>query len=186
MNGGIFTIPNVLTLLRLVLAPLIYIAAKNCNYRLGWGLFAIASVTDWADGFIARRFDQGSDLGRYIDPLADKALTLCSFMAMYGDVKIFWLVILRDVIILLGAGYLKISETSAVIAPSFASKLNTTFLFMLVFGWFWFKSGAWIFGGAAFSVSFAVLQFLIVITTAVSLYEYKNAFCDCLTAAGKR
>ena len=77
-----FTIPNLLSLLRLILIPVytsIYLGSER--HQLAAGILTFSCMTDLLDGYIARRFHMVSDLGKFLDPLADKAtqitLTVC-------------------------------------------------------------------------------------------------------------
>lgn len=78
------TVPNRITLLRMALAPLILVAMEwpGLSPWWAWGLFAIASATDWLDGWLARRLNQVSDLGKFLDPLVDKLLVLAPLLVL--------------------------------------------------------------------------------------------------------
>ncbi len=74
-DDRILTIPNVLSLLRLLCVPLfLWFLFKRHDHRNAAFVLAGTSATDWIDGYIARRFDQGSTLGKIIDPVADRVL----------------------------------------------------------------------------------------------------------------
>ncbi len=87
-----FNIPNTLAFIRLLLAPLMFLLLVNReifgNIHYSWldyfaaFIFVIASATDFFDGYIARTFDQITTLGKIIDPLADKMLTLAGFLGL--------------------------------------------------------------------------------------------------------
>ncbi len=91
------TFPNQLTLLRIFLTP-IFIATlfvESLTYRyISFFLFLIASLTDWYDGYIARKFNSVSQWGKFLDPLADKILVLSTFFALFliGQVQL-WMVL---------------------------------------------------------------------------------------------
>jgi cardiolipin synthase (CMP-forming) len=74
-DDRIFTIPNVLSVIRLCCVPIFLwlLFGRNDRGAAAW-LMGATSATDWVDGYIARRFDQGSTLGKIIDPVADRAL----------------------------------------------------------------------------------------------------------------
>jgi cardiolipin synthase len=105
--GRIFTLPNILSLMRLLMIPLIILLMVNINDELFPYLIAvyiIAVFLDFLDGYIARKFSQESELGKIIDPLADKFLVLSVLvtLALKFDFPL-WLaafIILRDVLIL--------------------------------------------------------------------------------------
>lgn len=129
-------IPNVLTVMRLLLAaPIIWLLLQR-RYPEALLLFVIAGVSDLADGFLAKRYGWTSPLGQVLDPLADKAL-LVGAMLMLGwqnDLPV-WLVALavgRDVLlVVLGAGYHYLIEPLRP-QPLLISKFNTLFQLALV------------------------------------------------------
>ncbi len=123
------TIPNFLTLLRIIAVPACLILVSNRHYSAGLVLFLAAGITDTVDGVIARLMDSKSDLGATMDPLADKLLLVSSFVMMtWLGVVPPWLLILvltRDVVILMGYLVIYFFSTPIEIAPSFVGKLNT-------------------------------------------------------------
>jgi len=131
------TIPNFLTLLRIIAVPVFLILVSNGRYGAAFALFLAAGVTDAADGVIARLTGQHSELGASLDPLADKLLLVSSFVILtFVGVFPVWLMILvltRDVVIL--AGYLAIYfiSTPIVVRPTPVGKFNT-FLEMMAVG----------------------------------------------------
>jgi cardiolipin synthase len=131
------TIPNFLTLLRIIAVPVFLILVSYERYGAALVLFLAAGITDTIDGVIARLTETYSDLGASLDPLADKLLLVSSFviLTIVGALPA-WLMILvltRDVVIL--AGYLVIYflTTPMEVKPSAVSKLNT-FLEMMTVG----------------------------------------------------
>ncbi len=100
------TLPNTLTFIRLVLSPVFFfmiIAESAVTRQLSLAVFFIAAITDWYDGEIARRSGTESNLGKFLDPLADKFLTSAAFLAfaVLGMVP-WWMVIvivLRDMLV---------------------------------------------------------------------------------------
>lgn len=133
-----WTIPNVLTVTRILLTPGFVMAYVNQRFDLAWWLFAVAGFTDALDGFLARVLHQRSRLGSMLDPLADKILLDTSFvcLALQGWLP-SWLAILvvsRDVIIVGGLMLLQFLgvDVGERINPSFVSKLTTTAQIALV------------------------------------------------------
>ncbi len=74
---------NKLTMLRVILIP-IYLLLWNLNFQgnqyVALAVFVLASLTDWIDGYVARRYDQITDFGKFMDPLADKVLVLAAMI----------------------------------------------------------------------------------------------------------
>jgi cardiolipin synthase len=130
------TIPNYITIFRFILVPFIVMALLSGYVGAALIGFVVAGVSDGIDGFIARRYNQGSELGAYLDPIADKLL-LVSLFVVLGFVKELpvWLVVIvvsRDIFIigavLLGAVIGKPLEMH----PLLVSKANTAFQIILV------------------------------------------------------
>ena len=130
-------IPNFLSLLRIILVPLLVIFLINKAFLNALILFTALGVTDALDGFLARILKQQTDLGSYLDPIADKILITSCFLAL-AILKVIpgWLaviVISRDVIILLGISVLSIMSVSFEIQPLFVSKVTTALQIAAVF-----------------------------------------------------
>ncbi len=106
-SSAVVTIPNALSLARIVLIPVFCWLSANERTRL-WGIFLFAVVvsTDWVDGYVARRTGQVSELGRILDPVADRLAIGAGLVTfVISGIFPFWaavLIILRDVAILLG------------------------------------------------------------------------------------
>ncbi|HUK92391.1 MAG TPA: CDP-alcohol phosphatidyltransferase family protein [Blastocatellia bacterium] len=127
------TAANLLTCLRIVLiVPFVY-SLRAGNYRIAIVIFFAASITDFFDGYVARKFDQQSTLGRFIDPLADKILVTAAYVVIAiphaGLPSIpIWLaaaVIGRDVFILAGSLAVYLTTKFTGFKPSVISKTNT-------------------------------------------------------------
>ncbi len=103
----VWNIPNILTLLRFLSVPIfIYLLLQpDLNSRIiAFSLFALASITDLVDGYIARRFKQETELGKFMDPLADKALVTAAFLTfifLSAQVQLWMVLIIigRDMMI---------------------------------------------------------------------------------------
>src|SRR6185503_8807469 len=78
----IVTVPNVITLVRLVCVPLFVWLLAEDELLIAAALLAVLGATDWVDGWVARRFDQGSNLGKVFDPVADRILLLVAGVAL--------------------------------------------------------------------------------------------------------
>jgi cardiolipin synthase len=164
-------IPNALCVLRILLVgPVAYLLAEG-EYRLTLWLFAIAAFTDGLDGFLAKRFGWMSELGRILDPLADKILLVAVFgtLAVLGDVPL-WLAataVARDVIITAGAITYNALYGYPHGRPTVVSKLNTLcqilYLLLVV------ASRA---GERSPEIAITVLGALVFVTTVVSGLDY--------------
>jgi len=123
------SIPNLITLGRILLVPVIVWAMVSGEMLIAFVLFLVAGVSDAVDGFLAKRFNMTSELGSYLDPLADKALIMSIYVTLgiAGTIP-RWLVILvvsRDIMII-GAVMLSWLIGSPVkVKPLLVSKLNT-------------------------------------------------------------
>ena len=122
-------IPNILTLGRLCLVPLVILMIQQGEWTAAFALFVIAGLTDGIDGFFARQFDQRTELGAYLDPLADKALLVSIYVTLaIGGVIPSWLTILvvsRDVMIMGAVIVSWLLDNPVRIRPLYVSKANT-------------------------------------------------------------
>jgi len=131
------TIPNLITILRIILTPVFIIYLLNDKPLPALILFILAGISDAVDGLIARLFNQKSKLGAFLDPLADKILLISAFvvLAVQGYLH-SWLtviVISRDVLILLGVLILFLNSQDFAFKPSVLSKTTTCFQLASVF-----------------------------------------------------
>jgi len=130
-------IPNALTLSRLALCPLIVYCQMRQQYGLGIGLFVIAGLSDFLDGFVARRLDAETELGAFLDPVCDKLLSLCffTFLMTAGYCPPWFLGLLLAILMLQSIGFLLVqfSQTphKPVLRPLAEGRWNT----MLQFAW---------------------------------------------------
>lgn len=136
----IITVPNLLTIFRMVLIPVFVSLLFYQRFVLALAVFTLAGITDGLDGLLARRFDQKSQLGTILDPIADKMMMITSFVVlsmrsvfpqpMPSHLPIpFWVtiaVISRDVFILVGAAAINIVTGFRGFRPSLLGKINTT------------------------------------------------------------
>jgi cardiolipin synthase len=121
--------PNLLTLLRLIFIPFIAMTVMDGYFGWALGLFILAGLSDGLDGFLARRMDQRTTLGQYLDPIADKLLLSTMFLVLALTHKVPWkitiLVFSRDLGILLISGLLFMTTSLRDFTPSFFGKANT-------------------------------------------------------------
>ena len=133
---NISQLPNLITISRIGLAPVLILLLKEQEYAASLAVFIIAGVSDGLDGFIAKRFHFVSRLGSILDPLADKTLLVSSYvMLTLLNHLPFWLVLtvtFRDLLII--GGYLVYTSTigPAQMRPSWLSKFNTFMQIALV------------------------------------------------------
>lgn len=123
------TIPNIITILRFLLVPAVVYALIHGHGLAAFLLFVGAGISDGVDGFIARRFNQRSELGAWLDPLADKLLLVTVFVMLgIGGSLPDWLIIMvvsRDVLIVGAVVLASIMSQPMEADPIFVSKANT-------------------------------------------------------------
>ena len=164
-------IPNVICILRIILVIPIIDFLWDKQYENALGLIAIAGISDFLDGFLAKRNNWRSKLGAALDPAADKILLVSVFVTLYFmDLIPFWLmatVLMRDFMILFGLAlyYYFIEKPNP--NPSFISKFNTNLqIFFVLF----------VIAGQIFSSNFGLLiQFtgsLVFLTSILSGMDY--------------
>ena len=127
-------IPNVLTIFRLVLIPIILFFIYTGNFLLAFILFTISGITDVLDGFIARKFDLISNVGKLLDPLADK-LTQISILAALVKLEaipgwILIILVLKELVMVLGASFLYGKDV--VVYSKWYGKLSTCLIYLAI------------------------------------------------------
>ncbi len=132
----IFTVPNQITLLRLGFLPVFLSLIAYQRYRWALLVLVVAGMTDAIDGLLARKLNQHSSLGAYLDPIADKLLLSSSFVILAYKTRIAWwttiIVLSRDILILTVAIVIILISGYRPFPPSILGKLTT--LFEIVFG----------------------------------------------------
>ena len=159
-------IPNFITLLRIASVPLIVWLLLEGSLLWGFWVFALAGISDALDGFIAKRFNMETELGKYLDPLADKALLVSVFvtLGLAGFIP-NWLVILvvfRDVVIVIGAMVFETltgSLTMRPMKPQMVSKVNTTFQILY--------AGS-IMAGTGYDINLGAMLYILMVCTALA------------------
>ena len=131
-------LPNILSFLRILSVPLFIWLMLEKHIIGALCLFTLAGLTDALDGFIAKRFGMETELGKYLDPLADKLLLMAGFITLtslgFLPSWLMLLVVTRDVLIVGGALLYQMVTGALYIEPLWTSKLNTVFqMFLLVF-----------------------------------------------------
>jgi cardiolipin synthase len=130
------TIPNFITIARLIGVPLIVWLMIADRFVEATVLFIIAGLSDAADGFIAKRFNAASELGAYLDPVADKALLVSVFCTLgFKGALPAWLIVLavsRDLFIIGGMLLAYVLTNPMAVKPLWVSKINTTAQIVLI------------------------------------------------------
>jgi cardiolipin synthase len=123
------SIPNLITLGRILLVPVVVWAIAAGQMRIAFLLFLLAGLSDLIDGFLAKRFGMATELGAYLDPLADKAMIVSIYVMLAIDGAIpLWLVILvvsRDIMIVSAVILSWLVNKPVMLRPLTVSKLNT-------------------------------------------------------------
>ena len=127
--GQIATVPNIITIVRLLMVPsIVWLTMREQHVTAFW-LFVIAGLGDAVDGYLARQFNLKSWLGAYLDPLADKALLVSIYVALtfLGQLPA-WLTLLvvgRDILIVTGVSVAWLIGRPVAMQPLPISKINT-------------------------------------------------------------
>ena len=121
--------PNQLTFLRLCIIPFLVLAILDGHFRIAFGLFILAGITDGLDGLLARLLRQRTILGQYLDPVADKLLLSTLFLVLHHESLIpRWVTVLvfaRDLGIIMVAAILYAGTGMRNFRPSIFGKANT-------------------------------------------------------------
>jgi cardiolipin synthase (CMP-forming) len=125
----LLNLPNLITIARILLVPVMVWAIASYEMKIAFFLFLAAGLSDAVDGFLAKRFNMTSELGSYLDPLADKVLIVSIYVSL-GVIEAIprWLVILvvsRDLFIVGGVMLAWILGTPMTVRPLMISKFNT-------------------------------------------------------------
>ncbi len=148
MSSRIVTLPNFLTVIRMVMIPVFVSLLFYQKFGYALATFVCAGITDGLDGLLARHFNQKSEFGRILDPIADKLLLVTSFIVLSLPAIVpqpmprhlpvpFWVtasVISRDIFIVVGAAAINIVTGFRGFRPSWLGKVNTIVqIFALVY-----------------------------------------------------
>ena len=133
----IFTIPNMLSVFRLMLIPLyvaIYLNARDtADYHLAAAILAVSCLTDLVDGQIARRFHMVSTVGKFLDPLADKVTQFTMVVCLSVRYCVLWflvgLIFVKEIFQLV-AGILQFRKGKMLKGAQISGKISTTVLFV--------------------------------------------------------
>jgi len=129
-------IPNLLSIIRIGLVYPILNNIYLLNYKMSLIIFVVASITDALDGYLARKLNWQSELGKILDPVADKLLLSGAIFVLWlSDLipfYVFFILIARDVIILLGAAFQMTLTDSKAPYPNFLGKFTTIMLIVYI------------------------------------------------------
>ncbi len=170
--SDIITIPNILSFVRLCMIPLIvWLYCGKEDYVWAGTLLVISGITDLVDGFLARRFGWISDLGKILDPVADKltqsAMLICLILRYPLMLLPFGLMVAKELFMTV-SGMLVIKKTGAVFSARWHGKAATVLLYaMMILHVFWYNISA--------AVSqIAILASAVMIAVSFLLYGLDN------------
>lgn len=122
-------LPNFISLLRLIAVPFLIFLIVSNNHAFVFWIFIGIAFSDALDGYLARRFSMETTLGKYLDPLADKALLIGVYITLGIQNLLPWelvgATVIRDLLIVMGVFSLNLFKKSFHMEPSFFSKVNT-------------------------------------------------------------
>ncbi len=130
---------NWITVFRILLVPFFIISLLYGKFLASLWIFCVAGITDGIDGYIARSWGLKTELGTYLDPLADKLLLVSSFIVFslkYPDIIPVWLTVLvisKDLIIIIGVTILHYVISEPLIEPSVIGKMTTAVQVVTIF-----------------------------------------------------
>lgn len=142
-NSPHYTIPNLLTMMRVVLIPIfivVYYLPFEGRYLLAAVLFALAGITDWFDGYLARKWGQVTKLGAFLDPVADKLMVAVALVVLVEAHASVWLtlpalvIISREITISALREWMAEVGKRANVAVSFLGKVKTTVQMVAITG----------------------------------------------------
>ncbi len=151
MRSGLLNLPNLLTLGRIAAVPLIVILLLSPSREAGFwaaAVFSLAAITDWLDGWLARRWQVVTVLGKFLDPLADKLIVMAALIMLIPHERVpAWavFVILAREMVVTGLRSIASSE-GIVIAASDLGKFKTIFQMVAIIGLLLHYDYYWFFG----------------------------------------
>ncbi|WP_019170513.1 CDP-alcohol phosphatidyltransferase family protein [Pseudaminobacter salicylatoxidans] len=154
------TVANMITMVRFLLVPGVIYALLVGD--AGWAFvgFVIAGISDAVDGFVARRFNQRTALGAYLDPIADKLLLVSVFIVLgYMNELPLWLVILvvsRDALIVGGVLLATVMANPVTMRPLLVSKVNTAAQIVLA---------GFVLAELAFGIHYSAIRLALILAT---------------------
>ena len=128
-------LPNIITLARILLVPIfvvIYIWPGDSAYLVAAVLFGLAAATDWLDGYLARRLNQTTPFGAFLDPVADKLIVVSALVVLMAEHSTIWLtlpgliIVGREIMISALREWMAEMNSSVTVAVSALGKVKTT------------------------------------------------------------
>ena len=128
-------LPNIITLARILLVPVfvvIYLWPGDGTYLIAATLFALAAATDWLDGYLARRLNQTTPFGAFLDPVADKLIVVSALTVLLAEHSTVWLtlpgliIIGREIMISALREWMAEMNSSVTVAVSYLGKIKTS------------------------------------------------------------
>ena len=175
------TVPNLISIFRLLIVPLIVWLLSIQEFSIAFWLFLVAGISDGVDGFIAKKFNQASDLGAHLDPIADKVMLVAVFLALgiQGLLPI-WLVILaisRDLLIVGAVILTWVIDQPIPMKPLMVSKVNTVAQIALICVVMWamaFEQSL----GVSLNVLIALVAGLTIVSTVAYIFSWISHIGD--------
>jgi CDP-diacylglycerol--glycerol-3-phosphate 3-phosphatidyltransferase len=170
-------LPNLLTLARILLIPVflvVYFLPRPGTYMIAAVLFGLAAFTDWLDGYLARRLNQTTPFGAFLDPVADKLIVVCALVVLVAHHANLWLtipaliIIGREIVISALREWMAEMNRSGSVSVAWFGRVKTTFQMISiavllanppVFELLWVKIGY-------------VLLYIAAVMTLVSMVAY--------------
>lgn len=182
-NKKVFTLPNLLSFLRILMIPwFVHLYVKCRKLPAAAGVLALSGATDVLDGFIARKFNMVSDFGKVLDPVADKltqtAMLIC--LVLVNKLMLVPLVLMAVKELIMGiSGYIVIRKTGKVLSANWHGKLNTCMLYaMMIIHILWpaipFELSAAMIGCCTMMMTLSCCLYLMRNLKAVNEYSAEN------------
>jgi len=177
---NIWNVPNVLTILRLLLIPVFVVLHVTGFPKMALLTFCVASFTDWLDGHIARKHNLITDFGKLMDPLADK-LMVCTALIMQGIAKVFpvpaiVIVIIKELVMIYGSSYML--HHGIVVYSNIWGKLAQCSFLLALFLSFWRSD----FNRLHLPIDKVILWIAVVIAV-IALVDYTRSALEALRRA---
>lgn len=165
-------VPNILSFLRLALCPVFIVTFFEASPQKAFSIFLIASLLDVIDGFIARKFDAITTLGKIIDPIADKFLQLSAVICFtLKDIIPFFVVIilgLKELTMLIGGGIISKKQKNMVYSNTFG-KVASFITSLTLCAMFFTTEGGFLYD---YKVIVDIILYLAVLLSVISMVQY--------------